>query len=194
MARTNKRTRKSVIDSIPMNGHCAEIGVFRGHFSALILRERTPQKLYLIDPWINFEDPLYEKTWYHKDSEFDMNAIHDKVCNRFKSETQTGQVEILRGTAQDVGHHIPDGSLDFVYVDGDHSYGGVSFDLGLAFRKAKDTAIIAIDDYYVGGWWNDGVVRATSEFLGRHADRLMILECIESQIIIQKRPAMAMAA
>lgn len=187
------RPRKGVINSFIENGRGAEFGVFRGKFSARILEERKPEKLYLVDPWINFEDPLYEKTWYHVDSKNDMEDVFNKVSLRFAKEVEAGQVEILRGKTTEVADMIPDGSLDYVYIDGDHSYQGVTTDLALAFQKTKEEAVIAVDDYFIGGWWKDGVIRATSEFLGQYADRLTIIECIERQMVIQKRPALKQA-
>ncbi|PHQ85369.1 MAG: hypothetical protein COB65_03295 [Thalassobium sp.] len=193
MTKVLRRTRKGVLGSFPLKGHGAEIGVFRGRFSTEIINECRPEKLYLIDPWINFEDPLYENTWYHKDSDNDMEDVFKRVTRRFKKRVEKGQVEILRGKSVDVADAIPDGSLDFVYIDGDHSYDGVKADLEIAFAKTKETAVIAIDDYYIGGWWKDGVIRATSEFLGAHADCLSIIECVEKQMIIQRRPPVDMA-
>lgn len=194
MAKLNGRTRKGVLDSIPLNGHGAEIGVFRGRFSSSILKERDPQKLYLIDPWLNFEDPSYKEAWYSSDSGNDMDQMYEHICKKFAHRIASGQVEVLRGKSSDVSDQIPDSSLDFVYIDGDHSYEGVKTDLEIAFRKTKETAIIALDDYNLGGWWKDGVVRAASEFIGAHADCLMILECIEKQLVLQRLPALVKAS
>lgn len=194
MTKVIRRTRKGVLGSFPLNGRGAEIGVFRGKFSSNILKERKPEKLYLIDPWINFEDPLYENTWYSTGAGNDMDEIYAHVCKKFAPRIEKGQVEVLRGKSTDVADQIPDGSLDFVYIDGDHSYEGVKADLEIAFRKTKESAVIAIDDYYLGGWWKDGVVRASSEFLGAHSDCITILECIEKQLVLQRLPALALAA
>lgn len=194
MALRQRRRRKGVLNSFPKNAVGAEFGVFRGKFSIEILRSCTPETLYLVDPWINFEDPLYKDTWYHADSTNDMEATYQRVKTRFESEIETGQVKILRGKTTEVADQIPDGSLDYVYIDGDHSYAGVKADLELAMQKTKDDAVIAIDDYYIGGWWKDGVIRATSELLGQYADRLTIIECIEKQMVIQRRPALMAAA
>ena len=194
MDREIRRTRLGVLGSIPKNAVCAEIGVFRGKFSREILRGRKPEKLYLIDPWINFKDPLYENTWYHEESEHDMEDIHGRILRRFKGRIERGQVEVLRGMSTEVADAIPDGSLDFIYIDGDHSYEGVKADLEIAIKKCKPEAVIALDDYYTGGWWKDGVVRATSEFLGQYADQMTILECVEKQMIIQRHAPIAAAA
>lgn len=194
MALIAKRRRKGVLDSFPKHAIGAEFGVFRGKFSAEILETCMPKKLYLIDPWINFEDPLYENTWYHADSSNDMEDVFQKVSRRFRTQIDDGKVEILRGKTNEVADQIPDGSLDYVYIDGDHSYEGVKTDLALAMQKTKEDAVIAIDDYYIGGWWKDGVIRATSELLGAYADRLTIIECIEKQMVIQRRPALQIAA
>jgi len=43
--------RRWILDYVPEGTIGAEVGVFRGHFSELILRRQKPKKLYLIDPW-----------------------------------------------------------------------------------------------------------------------------------------------
>jgi len=44
--------------------------------------------------------------------------------------------------------------------------------------------LIAGDDYRLDGWWQDGVVRAVNEFVGRH--ELIIDGVFGSQFILRK--------
>ncbi|MCS4117578.1 class I SAM-dependent methyltransferase [Salinibacter ruber] len=50
--RTSGQPRRSfLLEKMPKNAVCAEIGVWEGKFSDMILRRTNPSKLYLIDPW-----------------------------------------------------------------------------------------------------------------------------------------------
>ena len=44
-------SRDFLLEKMPKNSICAEIGVLRGDFSERILRIVKPKKLYLIDTW-----------------------------------------------------------------------------------------------------------------------------------------------
>jgi hypothetical protein len=138
------------------------------------------------DPWVNFDDPGLDKSWYGKNGKNDMEAMYQMVLGRFADEIESGQVEVLRDKAVDAADAIPVGSLDFIYIDGDHRYEGVTVDLEIAYNKTRAGAVIVLDDHHLGGWWGDGVVRATSEFLGRHATEFYVYECGKGQMIIKR--------
>lgn len=180
------RSRGGVLRAIPSNAVGAEIGVFRGRFSKLLLRKTTPKKLYLIDPWGNQDDPGLDKSWYGKNDKNDMEAMYHMVLERFSEEAKTGQVEIIRSRSIDAASAIPDGSLDFVYIDGDHRYEGVSVDLEISYGKTKPGSLIVLDDHHLGGWWGNGVVRAASEFLGKHANEVYVYECGNGQLLLKR--------
>lgn len=180
------RTRQSVLDLFKKGGHGAEIGVFMGGFSRRIIKHAKPKKLYMIDPWKNMDDPGLDKAWYKAGSDFDMEAIHDEVVTAFAKRAARGQVEILRGTTADRIGDIPDDSLDYVYIDGDHRYEGVRLDLMLSLPKVKTGGLIAVDDHVQGYWWKDGVVRAVNETLGDHAGSLQIIACHENQVVLRR--------
>jgi len=178
--------RKRLLSLVPKGARSAEIGVFKGSFSAEILNTIEPSKLYLIDPWMNFDDPGLKGAWYHKGSDNSMDAIHESVKARFEPQIEAGVVEILRGKADEVIDTIEDGSLDFCYIDGDHRYEGVAIDLELAMRKVAPNGRIGMDDLHLGSWWGDGVIRAANEFLGTYSDRLRIEFAAGSQLLIHK--------
>ncbi|MBT0957727.1 class I SAM-dependent methyltransferase [Alphaproteobacteria bacterium KMM 3653] len=183
------RTRSGVLSTFKKGGRGAEIGVFKGRFSIDILKQRRPETLYLIDPWLNIDDDSLGESWYGSDSKHDMNAHYEGITSRFAKQIEAGQVVVLRGTAAEMMPQIPDESLDYVYIDGDHRYEGVSVDLALAYTKVKPGGVIAVDDHVLKRWWKDGVVRAINEFLGRHADDLSIIGCEEGQVIVRRHPA-----
>jgi hypothetical protein len=59
-----KDDREWLLRSFPKHAICAEVGVYEGRFSELILRITRPNKLNLIDPCKYEADPAYEKSFY----------------------------------------------------------------------------------------------------------------------------------
>ncbi|MEO0676040.1 MAG: class I SAM-dependent methyltransferase [Pseudomonadota bacterium] len=181
------KARVMVLDAFAKRGVGAEIGVFKGRFSRMLLKHTKPKKLYLIDPWENFDDPGLADAWYHKSAENDMEAHYTRVTERFSGEIEAGQVSILRGKTVDVADEIADQSLDYVYIDGDHRFEAVAADLEVAAQKIMPGGLIALDDHHLRGWWGDGVVRAACEFLGKYSATMQIHTCIDRQLIIKRR-------
>jgi hypothetical protein len=174
---------------LPKGGVGAEIGVWKGDYSAKLLELATPAKLHLIDPWETREDPNYDTAWYGKARGIDMDGVYAGVRDRFQEQMASGQVHIHRAPSVDAMETLSDGSLDFVYIDGDHAYEGVKPDLEVSVRKIRKGGLICIDDHMVGKWWGDGIVRAVNETLGKYASTLQLAFCADSQVVIVKRDA-----
>jgi hypothetical protein len=125
----------------------AEIGVYRGEFAARLLAECDHiTSYYMIDPWrhladwnkpANKPDDVFER--YFRESMQKTSAWADKRI-------------VLRGTTTDVIDHVPDGTLDFVYVDGDHTLRGITIDLVKVFPKVRASGWIGGDDFSPSIW------------------------------------------
>jgi hypothetical protein len=160
--------RRILLRQLPRASIGAEIGVWRGDFSARILRAVRPAKLHLIDPWAFQGGDVYRDAWYGGKLAGDqgaMDEIHRKVARRFAREIESGIVEVHRATSAGVAGGFPDGYFDWVYVDGDHLYEAVRADLEHFAPKLKAGGILAGDDYGLAGWWDDGVTRAVDDFV-----------------------------
>jgi hypothetical protein len=145
--------------SLPKGGRCAEIGVWKGEFSRRILALTRPRELHLIDPWAFRSD--CPNRWYGGSvakGQSDMDRIYESVV-----ATVGSAATVHRGGSTEVLATMPDGHLDWVYVDGDHSYGAVRDDLELSRRKVRPGGILAGDDYD----WPE-VRRAVNQFLEEH--------------------------
>jgi hypothetical protein len=166
--------RRQLLDALPRDAVCAEVGVWKGDFSARILEVVRPRKLHLVDPWAAAAGEGYERAWYGgglKDGQAEMDRLHAAVLDRFAAEREAGVVEVHRATSAEAAGQIADGALDFVYIDGDHTYEFVKADLHAWAPKVKPGGLIAGDDYGTPGWWEDGVTRAVDEFVAEgHAD------------------------
>ena len=82
--RRNNNSRILLLRKMPKGAICAEIGVWKGDFSKLILNITSPMKLHLIDPWeyqSNFPDRMYGGSVAK--SQLDMDAIYEDVKKRF---------------------------------------------------------------------------------------------------------------
>ena len=65
-------TRKFLLEMMPKNSICVEVGVWEGNFSEQILKTVKPKKLILIDSWVK-ENPIQEKRY-------------QKVLDKFQNE------------------------------------------------------------------------------------------------------------
>lgn len=128
----------------------AEIGVWKGDFAERILRECSQvEQYYMIDPWASLPD--WNKPFNVAPAMFD--EIYQEMLAKtdFASERRT----ILRGRTKDVVNDIPDGSLDFAYIDGDHTLRGITIDLIKILPKIREGGIIGGDDFTTTPWQHD---------------------------------------
>ena len=179
--------RRFLLKMLPRASVGAEIGVWRGDFSARILRTIRPAKLHLIDPWAFMPGEAYHDAWYGGRLAGDQDAmdrIHDGVALRFAREIATGVVEVHRSASAEASSRFPLAYFDWVYVDGNHLYEAVRADLELFDPKLKPGGLLAGDDYSVPGWWDDGVTRAVDEFVA--AGGYEVVALASNQFVLRK--------
>jgi hypothetical protein len=120
-----------------------EIGVYRGEFAAEILRSVADIDTYfMIDPWRHLED--WNKPFNTDDESFEQIMLEALTRTAFAGDRR----KVLRGKTSEVIESVPDSSLDFAYVDGDHTLRGITIDLLRVWPKLKDGAILAGDDFH----------------------------------------------
>jgi hypothetical protein len=180
------KNRQRILDFVTKGGVCIEIGVWRGRFSSQILDTVNPLHLALIDPWEHFEGTDKTDAFSGRTQKERFEEIFKEVNERFNHEIESGQVSIMRELSNTAIAQFADQTIDFAYIDGDHSYAGVCADLEALFPKMKDDGIIAFDDYHRFGWWGDGVLHAIHEFVGRHPTQCRILMVEGAQIALSK--------
>jgi hypothetical protein len=136
-----------------------ELGVWRGAFAAHLLAKcASIEKYYMIDSWrnlsswnkpLNVDDMIFEEAF---------SAAID--ATRFAPD----RITVLRGTTIEVINRIPDASLDFAYVDGDHTLRGISIDLINVYPKLKTGGYLAGDDLMPDIWQHDTKFEPTLVF------------------------------
>lgn len=128
---------KSYIENIK-NGIFVEIGTDSGN-SAEFFLENTDESniLYCIDPYTSYteyEDSINFVTGDH---------LYLKTVNRLKRFGN--RVKFIRKFSRDAIHDIPN-NIDFLYIDGNHSYKYVLKDLELYCPKLKNEGFCLCDD------------------------------------------------
>lgn len=177
--------RQTLLGLLPKNAMGAEIGVWKGDFSHKIMQTAKPKKLLLIDPWQLNDTEEYADAWYGAQAKVDMNSVFEQVTGRFIRLIDSGRIEIIRESSQTAVPALTDASLDFVYIDGDHTYEAVLNDLKNAFLKIVPGGFICGDDYSLGNWWGDGVVRAVNEFIGAYPVKIELF--LDGQFMLKKQ-------
>ena len=133
-----------------------EVGVWEGQNALRIVNNVNLIKLYLVDPWHSYDR---NKDLFIPDSPKDHELRYQKVKQLFENNKN---VEIIRKTSEDASKDFDDNSLDFVYLDGDHSYEYMRKDLEVWYPKVKLNGVLCGDDY--GHLCGHGVVKAVDEF------------------------------
>lgn len=137
----------------------AELGVYRGDFAARLLQEcGSIEKYYMIDPWRHLDH--WNKPANASDDVFEQYLSEAKAKTDFASQKRI----VLRGTTTEVIDQIPDGELDFAYIDGDHTLKGVAIDLIRVFPKIKVGGWIGGDDFSRTIWQHSTTFEPTLVF------------------------------
>ena len=109
-----------------------------------------------------------------------------------KTAFAESKIRVLRGTTLDVIDQIPDGSLDFAYIDGDHSLRGITIDLVNLLPKIKPGGLIGGDDFAPRPWQHGPGFEPTLvcpfAIYFAEAKRLPIVFLPFNQFMIRNRP------
>jgi hypothetical protein len=154
-----KKTRTTLVSKLPSNSVGAEIGVWKGEFSEQLLTSLDPRKLYLVDQW-RFEPGT--GVWWGgiiAKSQADMDTIRNGVVEKFRGDPRVAIHAMSSATFFSEKHD----SLDWIYIDGNHTRDAVLADLRGAWDLTKPGGIICGDDLR----WS-GVRHALEHFCAEH--------------------------
>lgn len=114
----NRKDLPHLLKILNLRGKGVEIGVCKGDYSKFILEKSNLSTLFSVDPWRNMAEDIY----------LDKNNVpQDENERRYQNVVREFQKygdrsKILRMTSKEAAHHFKEGELDFVYIDGNHSY------------------------------------------------------------------------
>lgn len=146
----------------------AEIGVHQGELSRHLLRGHKGLTLYMVDMWSHdtytgkSEESAKQKyiELYQNECEINLQKTRD-ATRKYKRRRI-----IIQGDSVISAETLPDASLDFCFIDADHSYEGVKRDIAAWKPKVKKGGYICGHDYprY------EGVVKAVNEAFGARVE------------------------
>ena len=145
--RIEKDGREWLLKMMPKHSVCAEVGVYWGVFSRVILQTVHPKMLHLIDPWKFESDPLFTSTLYggvQGQNQQHMDLLYNYAVKKYG---RNKKVTIHRSRSLDCVNQFPDNYFDWIYLDGDHRYECVLEELRRFYRKVKPGGFVAGDDY-----------------------------------------------
>jgi len=132
----------------------AEIGVSKGLHSKQLCQTIEGLKLFLIDPWAGYDTPQI--------TDERANARLEACVKRLAQYN----VEYVRKTSMEAVRSFEDNSLDFVYIDGLHTFDAVMSDLIFWSPKVRSGGIVAGHDYLE--FPNGGVIPAVRSYVMGH--------------------------
>ena len=133
----------------------AEIGVYKGQFTERFCREEL--KIHAIDNWA-----IYKTTGIPIKGQQSQER-QDVLYEMTKKRLAPYDCNVIRKDSMDAAQDFPNESLDFVYIDGDHSFPGIANDIYEWFFRVRSGGIISGDDYmYTGNH------RYTNKFFTTH--------------------------
>lgn len=116
----------------------AEIGVLKGQYAETLCHENQKAKIYGVDPWRAYEG---YKDFGHQDA---LDRFHAEAQARLASYN----CSLICAFSAEAVKKFADKSLDFVYIDGNHSLPYVIEDIHLWSAKVRSGGIVSGHDYY----------------------------------------------
>lgn len=151
-----------------------EVGVEKGKNAQEMHERIRGLRLYAVDPYRQHPQCSYAAHAYlrHWDVAY-LARVEAQAHARLDPRGAT----FLREFSEDAARLVPDASLDFVYIDGDHSYDFVMLDIILWGRKVRQGGIVAGHDYYLESdrpGRRAKVTRAVDDYCRVHGIDLMV--------------------
>lgn len=172
--------RYEVLKYLPTGGTAVEVGVAYGDFSTHILNTLKPDLFITID---SFEITAGNEPWGRHTLQELHCSHHEYYTRQFSEPIQSGKMLVKKGLSWDMLEQLPDNSIDYIYVDADHSYDSVSKEIAILKSKVKPQAIIHFNDYTYfdqNALMPYGVPKAVHEFMLLEKYELLYL-CLHSQ-------------
>lgn len=154
-------SRRDLCQWLAQWGHKAgaEIGVWEGQFSEVICQANPGVQLTCVDPWVCYAAYVDKKN--------DPARIEGAYQATVKRLAPYG-CAIKRMTSLEAARTVPDGSLDFVYLDANHAAAFVWQDLNAWAPKVRKGGIVAGHDYHSHRGKHLGVKPMVHKYLAEH--------------------------
>jgi hypothetical protein len=159
---TMKLYLSQYLEKIPIDGVMVEVGSCKGESTVIFAKKF--KKVYAIDPWEGFYQYGDKKDQYFDQDMIDVEKEFDENIKQFNN------IQKIKSKSELVYDQFADHSLDFVYIDGCHTYDAVRRDLTIWIPKVKKGSYFGGHDY-CNGW--PLIVKAIHECFGGPPDILV---------------------
>ncbi len=141
-----------------------EIGTQLGYNAIVMLSVLPIKKLYCIDPYVDYFEDV---------GEIKSRIVNNNTLDIAKNNLSMylDKVIFLKDYSYNTVKFFEDNSLDFVYIDGNHSYDCVKKDIELYLPKVKKNGFLGghdFDNRYLG------VIQAVFDFIDKYGYKLFL--------------------
>jgi predicted O-methyltransferase YrrM len=151
-----------------------EIGSFQGVSASVIARSLAlGGRLYCVDPW----EPIGTNE----------NAVFTIAKRHFRRSGVMDRITIVQGFSHEVAERVP-ASLDFAFIDGDHSYDGLATDWSITSPRIPSGGIVCLHDTSVpesSPWGAHESARYFEDVIRRDA-RFRVIESVHSLNVLER--------
>lgn len=149
---------KSMVEKFSDNSHFVEIGSWKGKSTAYMAVEIANSNKKIQFDCVD--------TWHGSPEHGDVYKDNDNLYHLFldNMSTLTDYYKPIRMRSDEAYKIYPDNSLDFVFIDANHSYESVKEDIINWLPKVKTGGVLAGHDYTI---YHPGVVRAVDELFDK---------------------------
>lgn len=139
--------RVDLISALPIlkGGAVAEIGVWQGTFSKVLISMIKPRRFLAFDIFTGHEEVDWNGlTGRQLFDGLTHRQYYEREMAPFRSITT-----VIEGQSKETLRAYTDRSFDLVYVDGNHHYDFVKADAELATEMTKDSGFLVFNDYII---------------------------------------------
>ena len=129
------------LNALGLLGTGVEIGCAYGHYAQKVLETWKGERYLMVDLWAPQPVDVYREN---------QSGLRFDECLRHCQDlaARDPRVKMMQMGSVDAAAQVEDGSLDFVYIDGNHDYGPVLADMDAWWPKVKPGGIFAGHDFY----------------------------------------------
>jgi len=160
-------------------GDAVELGTFHGEFAARVLAGWNGRRLNLIDPYRHFQDGEYVDGCAIDHQTGKPVDFEEMFCATHALLKDFPPAYFIRQTSAAACPQFDDLSLDFIYVDANHSPKSVREDIGLWWPKLQHGGVMGLHDCYTrnDGQLACGVFDAVMDFAEQIGQRPHVTYC-----------------
>jgi hypothetical protein len=140
MNMNNRENFPHLLNNMGLNGSGVELGTFKGQFSKIIL-DNWGGSLFMVDVW----RPLSQEEYDDQSNHANHSDAYSVAMENTREHAE--RAHMLRCKGEIAANLFTDESLDFAYIDANHTYEAVLDDIALWYPKVKSGGILAGHDY-----------------------------------------------